>query len=214
MLNALTALTSFAYPVTKRAKRWSIAIFLASLMPFLNGCGFNTIPTNEEKAHAAWSEVLNQYQRRADLIPNLVDTVKAYASHEQTALSNVVEARAKATQTPLNVNMLNDPQAMQQYLDNQTNLSSALSRLMAVVENYPDLKANQNFLALQSQLEGTENRISVARRDYIEAVRVYNTALKTMPTMIWAKLWFRDSKPMQTFTVDNNVQQTPRVNFN
>ncbi|WP_317993157.1 LemA family protein [Bartonella gliris] len=214
MLNVRNASIIFIYPLIKMLRRFSIALFLTCLIPSLSGCGFNTIPTNEEKAHAAWSEVLNQYQRRADLIPNLVETVKAYASHEKAVFTNVIEARAKATQVNINADMLNNPEIMQQYLNNQANLSSALSRLMAVVENYPDLKANQNFLALQSQLEGTENRISVARRDYIESVRVYNTTLKTMPTMIWAKLWFRDAKPMPTFTIDNNSQQTPKVNFN
>ncbi|EJF86059.1 LemA family protein [Bartonella rattimassiliensis] len=208
MLNVRTA------SMSKILKQFLIIIFLILLVPFLNGCGFNAIPTNEEKAHAAWSEVLNQYQRRTDLIPNLVETVKAYATHEQTVFTNVIEARAKATQININADMLNNPEIMQQYLKNQANLSSALSRLMAVVENYPDLKANQNFLALQSQLEGTENRISVARRDYIETVRVYNTALKTIPTMIWAKLWFRDAKPMPTFTIDTDSQQTPKVDFN
>ncbi|AQX27972.1 MULTISPECIES: LemA family protein [unclassified Bartonella] len=208
MLDVLTTLQTVAiYPILKR---FFIIIFLV----FLSGCGFNTIPTNEEKVHAAWSEVLNQYQRRADLVPNLVETVKGYASHEKTVLADVIDARAKATQTTINTDMLNNPDVMQRYLSNQANLSSALSRLMAIVENYPNLKANQNFLALQSQLEGTENRISVVRRDYIEAVRVYNTALKTMPTMIWAKLWFRDAKSMQTFTIDSNSQQTPQVNFN
>ncbi|WP_375649851.1 LemA family protein [Bartonella sp. OT172YNZD] len=207
MLNVQTA------SMFKILKQFPIVIFLAWLLPFLSGCGFNSIPTNEEKAHAAWSEVLNQYQRRTDLIPNLVETVKAYATHEQSVFTNVIEARAKATQVNLNADMLNNPEVMQQYLKNQANLSSALSRLMAVVENYPDLKANQNFLALQSQLEGTENRISVARRDYIETVRAYNTTLKTMPTMIWAKLWFRDAKPMPTFTIDTDSQQTPKVNF-
>ncbi|EJF93465.1 LemA family protein [Bartonella taylorii] len=214
MLNVRTASIIFSYPMVKILRQFSSAIFLIFLIPFLTGCGFNTIPTNEEKAHAAWSEVLNQYQRRADLIPNLVETVKAYAAHEQAVFTNVIEARAKATQVNINADMLNDPEIMKKYLNNQANLSSALSRLMAVVENYPDLKANQNFLALQSQLEGTENRISVARRDYIETVRAYNTALKTMPTMIWAKLWFRDAKPMPTFTIDTNSQQTPKVNFN
>ncbi|OLL54752.1 LemA family protein [Bartonella henselae] len=214
MLNVRNASIIFTYPMLKMLRRFSIPILLAFLIPFLSGCGFNTIPTNEEKAHAAWSEVLNQYQRRADLIPNLVETVKAYATHEQAVFTNVVEARAKATQININADMLNNPEIMQQYLNDQANLSSALSRLMAVVENYPDLKANQNFLALQSQLEGTENRISVARHDYIETVRIYNTALKTMPTMLWAKLWFRDAKPMPTFTIDDNSQQTPKVNFN
>ncbi|KEC55001.1 LemA family protein [Bartonella koehlerae] len=214
MLNARNASIILTYPMFKMLRRFSIAIFLAFLIPFLSGCGFNTIPINEEKAHAAWSDVLNQYQRRADLIPNLVETVKTYATHEQAVFTNVVEARAKATQININADMLNNPEMMQQYLNNQANLSSALSRLMAVVENYPNLKANQNFLALQSQLEGTENRISVARRDYIETVRVYNTALKTMPTMLWAKLWFRDAKPMPTFTIDTDSQQKPKVNFN
>ncbi|WP_074381624.1 LemA family protein [Bartonella doshiae] len=213
MLNVQTSMR-LTYPITRMLRRFSIAVFFVFLIPFLSGCGFNTIPTNEEKAHAAWSEVLNQYQRRTDLIPNLVETVKAYASHEQAVFTNVIEARAKATQVNVNADMLNNPEIMQQYINNQANLSSALSRLMAVVENYPDLKANQNFLALQSQLEGTENRISVARRDYIESVRIYNTALKTIPTMIWAKLWFRDAKPMPTFTIDTDNQQTPKVNFN
>ncbi|MBX4336296.1 LemA family protein [Bartonella raoultii] len=214
MFNIQTTSTVFFYPSFKILKQFLSTFFLACLIPFLSGCGFNTIPTNEEKAHAAWSEVLNQYQRRADLIPNLVETVKAYAAHEQAVFTNVIEARAKATQVNIHTDMLNNPQMMQKYLNNQANLSSALSRLMAVVENYPDLKANQNFLALQSQLEGTENRISVARRDYIESVRAYNTALKTMPTMIWVKLWFRNAKPMPTFTIDTDKQQTPKVNFN
>ncbi|WP_142416733.1 LemA family protein [Bartonella massiliensis] len=214
MFNLQIASTVFSYPSIKMLRQFSITFFLALFIPFLSGCGFNTIPTNEEKAQAAWGEVLNQYQRRADLIPNLVETVKAYAAHEQAVFTNVIEARAKATQVNINADMLNNPEVIKQYLNNQANLSSALSRLMAVVENYPDLKANQNFLALQSQLEGTENRISVARRDYIETVRAYNTALKTMPTMIWAKLWFRDAKPMPTFTIDADSQQTPKVNFN
>ncbi|WP_273720998.1 MULTISPECIES: LemA family protein [unclassified Bartonella] len=214
MLNVQAVSIPHTYSITKMVRQFLIVLFLTLLVPFLSGCGFNTIPTNEEKAHAAWSEVLNQYQRRADLIPNLVETVKAYAAHEQAVFTNVIEARAKATQVNINADMLNNPEMMQQYLNNQANLSSALSRLMAVVENYPDLKANQNFLSLQSQLEGTENRISVARRDYIETVRIYNTALKTMPTIIWAKLWFRDAKPMPTFTIDANSQQTPKVNFN
>lgn len=191
-----------------------VSIMLTIFASLLSGCGFNTIPTNEEKAHAAWSEVLNQYQRRSDLIPNLVETVKGYAAHEQAVLTGVVEARAKATQTNINADMLNNPDVMKQFLDNQANLSGALSRLMAVAESYPDLKANQNFLTLQSQLEGTENRISVARRDYIESVRVYNTALKTMPTMIWTWIWYRSAKPMPTFSIDEAAKQAPKVEFN
>ena len=196
-----------------RFSRLALFLGLAILMPLLSACGFNTIPTNEEKAKAAWSEVLNQYQRRTDLIPNLVETVKGYAAHEQETLTAVIEARSKATSVQLSPEMLNNPEMFKQFQDNQANLSSALSRLMVVVEKYPDLKANQNFLALQSQLEGTENRIAIARRDYIEAVRVYNTGLKTMPTMLWKMFWFRDSEPMPTFSIDPASQQAPKVNF-
>lgn len=189
------------------------ALFLALLMPLLTACGFNTIPTAEERAKAAWSEVLNQYQRRADLIPNLVETVKGYAAHEREVLESVVEARAKATQVQVSPEMLQDPAAFQAFQESQSQLTSALSRLLAVVENYPDLKANQNFLALQAQLEGTENRIAVARRDYIEAVRVYNTTLRTFPSIIWAKLWFTNAVPFQNFTVSEDKMEVPQVNF-
>lgn len=189
------------------------ALALLLLLPVLSGCGFNTIPTNEESAKAAWSEVLNQYQRRADLIPNLVETVKAYAAHEREVLQSVVEARAQATQVQLPPDALDDPAAFRAFQESQAGLTGALSRLLAVVENYPDLKANQNFLALQAQLEGTENRIAVARRDYIEAVRVYNTSLRTFPTLIWANLWFTDNEPFQTFTVPDDKIEAPKVNF-
>ena len=186
---------------------------LAILMPLLSACGFNTIPTNEEQAKAAWSEVLNQYQRRADLIPNLVETVKGYAAQEKDVLTSVVEARAKATSVQVTPDTLKDPNAFKTFQDNQANLTGALSRLLAVVENYPALKSNQNFLALQSQREGTENRIAVARRDYIEAVRVYNTSLRTMPTIIWTWIWYTGSQPYQTFTIDDSAKQTPQVKF-
>lgn len=186
---------------------------LTLLVPLLSACGFNTIPTNEERAKAAWSEVLNQYQRRADLIPNLVETVKGYAAQEKDVLTSVVEARAKATSVQVSPETLTDPNAMKVFQENQAQLTGALSRLLAVVENYPDLKSNQNFLALQSQLEGTENRIAVSRRDYIEAVRVYNTALKTMPTMIWAWIWFTGNEPYQTFNIEDSAKQTPQVKF-
>ncbi|MCT6839198.1 MAG: LemA family protein [Bifidobacteriales bacterium] len=186
---------------------------LAILVPLLSACGFNTIPTNEEQAKAAWSEVLNQYQRRTDLIPNLVETVKGYAAQEKDVLTSVVEARAKATSVQVTPDTLKDPNAFKAFQDNQANLTGALSRLLAVVENYPDLKSNQNFLALQSQLEGTENRIAVARRDYIEAVRVYNTSLRTMPTIIWTWIWYTGSQPYQTFTIDDSAKQTPQVKF-
>ncbi|MEQ1953740.1 LemA family protein [Mesorhizobium sp. CN2-181] len=186
---------------------------LAVLLPLLSACGYNTIPTAEEKAKAAWSEVLNQYQRRADLIPNLVETVKGYAAHEKDTLEAVVEARAKATQVTVTPETLSDPNAFKAFQDNQAGLTSALSRLLAVVENYPDLKANQNFLGLQAQLEGTENRIAVARRDYIETVREYNTTLRTFPSVIWATLWFTDSKPFQNFTVAEDKMEPPKVDF-
>lgn len=200
-------------PSVAMPRRALTVLAVALLLPLLSACGFNVIPTNEERAKAAWSEVLNQYQRRADLIPNLVETVKGYAAQEKDVLTSVVEARAKATQVQVTPETLTDPNAFKAFQDNQANLTGALSRLLAVVENYPDLKSNQNFLALQSQLEGTENRIAVARRDYIEAVRVYNTSLKTMPTMIWSWIWFRGNEPYQTFTIDDSAKQTPQVKF-
>jgi LemA protein len=189
------------------------AVVLGLLLPLLSACGFNTIPTAEEKAKAAWSEVLNQYQRRADLIPNLVETVKGYAAQEKDVLESVVEARAKATQVTLPPEALSNPEAFKAFQDGQSGLTGALSRLLAVVENYPDLKSNQNFLALQAQLEGTENRIAVARRDYIEAVREYNTALRTFPSIIWANLWFTSNEPYQNFTVAEDKMETPKVDF-
>ena len=206
----MTADTAISAPRLPR-----LAALVLLLLPFLAGCGFNTIPTNEEKAKAAWSEVLNQYQRRADLIPNLVETVKGYAAQEKDVLEGVVEARAKATQPQIQVNAddLTDPEKFKAFQEGQAGLTGALSRLLAVVENYPDLKSNQNFLALQSQLEGTENRIAVARRDYIEAVRVCNTSLRTLPTMLWAKLWFTSNEPFQNFTVAEDKMEPPKVDF-
>ncbi len=180
---------------------------------FLAGCGYNTIPTLEEQAKARWGDVQNQYQRRADLIPNLVATVQGYAKQEKDVLTSVVEARAKATQVKVDASQLSDPDKLKQFQDAQNQLSGALGRLLAITENYPDLKSNANFLALQSQLEGTENRISVARRDYIEAVRAYNTSLRAFPTLIWAKTVFSGSKPMAEFTAAENAQSPPQVKF-
>src|SRR6188472_71976 len=177
------------------------------------GCGYNTIPTLEEQAKAKWSDVQNNYQRRADLIPNLVATVQGYAKQEREVLTSVIEARAKATQIKVDASQLTDPEKVKQFQDAQNQLTSALGRLIAVSENYPDLKSNQNFLALQSQLEGTENRISVARRDYIEAVRVYNTELRTFPGIIWASTIYKNNKPMETFTVAEDVKTPPQVKF-
>lgn len=180
----------------------------------LAGCGVNVIPTEEERAKAAWSEVLNQYQRRSDLIPNLVETVKGYAAQEKDVLTAVVEARAKATSIKVDASTITNPEQFKQFQDAQAGLSSALGRLIAVSEAYPDLKSNANFLALQSQIEGTENRIAVARRDYIEAVRVYNTELKTFPGALWAATLYRSYKPMETFTISEQQMQVPKVKFN
>ncbi|WP_367717078.1 LemA family protein [Nitratireductor sp. GISD-1A_MAKvit] len=198
-------------PVSQRGL-FSLLV-LCLILPFLAGCGFNTIPTREEQAKAAWSEVLNQYQRRADLIPNLVETVKGFAAQEREVLEGVVEARAKATQVQISPEMLSDPEAFKAFQESQAGLSGALSRLLAVVENYPDLKSSQNFLALQAQLEGTENRIAVARRDYIEAVRLYNTSLKTLPSMLWAMFWFTGNEPYETFTISQDNMDAPAVDF-
>jgi LemA protein len=187
---------------------------LAMLAGLLSGCGINAIPTYEEQAKAAWSEVLNQYQRRADLIPNLVETVKGYGAQERTVLESVTEARARATQMTIPADILTDPAAFQKFQELQGAVGAALSRLIAITENYPDLKSNQNFLTLQSQLEGTENRIAVARRDYIEAVRLYNTELRTIPGRWWASLLYPDAKAMANFTVPEEETQLPEVKFN
>jgi LemA protein len=179
----------------------------------LSACGYNTIPTLEEQAKARWADVQNQYQRRSDLIPNLVATVQGYAAQEKSVLTAVVEARAKATQIQVNASDLSDPAKLKAFQDAQNQLTGVLGRLLAVTENYPDLKSNANFLALQSQLEGTENRIAVARRDYIDAVRAYNTALRTFPTVIWAKTAFSGEKPMAEFAAADTAQTPPQVKF-
>jgi LemA protein len=157
--------------------------------------------------------VNNQYQRRADLIPNLVETVKGYARQERETLEAVVNARARATSVQVTPDIINDPAKFKQFQDAQSQLSGALGRLIAVSENYPDLKSNQNFLTLQSQLEGTENRIAVARRDYIESVRAYNTEMRTFPGVLWASTLYRSHKPMETFTVAEDVRRAPTVKF-
>jgi LemA protein len=179
----------------------------------VSGCGYNNIPTYEEQAKAKWADVQNNYQRRADLIPNLVATVQGYAKQEKDVLTSVIEARAKATQIKVDASQLTDPEKLKQFQDAQNQLTGALGRLIAVSENYPELKSNQNFLALQSQLEGTENRIAVSRRDYIEAVRVYNTELKTFPGLLWASTFFRNNKPMAEFTASDTAQKPPQVKF-
>lgn len=190
---------------------------LALLVPLIcllvSGCGVNNIPTYEEQAKAKWSEVLNQYQRRTDLIPNLVETVKGFAQQERSVLEAVTTARASATAIKVDASTITDPETFKKFQDAQAQLSGALGRLLAVSERYPDLKSNQNFLALQSQLEGTENRIAVARRDYIEAVRVYNTELSTFPGRIWAAVLYSKNKPMEAFTIDETAKQVPQVKF-
>jgi LemA protein len=198
---------------SSRSLQLATLAVLAIVLVSVPGCGINKIPTLDEQVKAAWSEVLNQYQRRTDLIPNLVETVKGYAHQEQTVLTQVIEARAKATQTTLPADVLSNPQAFHQFEQNQAALSGALGRLLAVSENYPDLKSNQNFLALQSQLEGTENRIAVARRDYIAAVQDYNTELRTIPGRWIAAIVYPDMKVRETFTISDQAQQVPQVKF-
>jgi LemA protein len=179
----------------------------------LSACGINNVPTLEEQAKSSWSEVQNQYQRRADLIPNLVETVKGYAKQEQETLTRVVEARAKATSIKVDASTVSDPEKFKQFQDAQNQLSGALGRLIAVSEAYPDLKSNQNFLALQSQLEGTENRIAVARRDYIQSVQAYNTEIRTIPGRWIAAIFYPSAKPMETFTTAPENQAAPKVTF-
>ena len=194
-----------------------IAALVAVLMvaATLAGCGINNIPTYEQSAKAKWSEVLNQYKRRSDLIPNLVETVKGFADQEKNVLTSVIEARAKASQAQINIpaDILTNPEAMKRFQDAQNSLGGALRQLMVVAERYPDIKSGQNFLALQSQLEGTENRIAIARRDYIEAVRVYNTELTTFPGRIWRSVMYSSAQPMATFDIPQQEMQTPRVDF-
>jgi len=190
-----------------------LAAMLVATMTLV-GCGVNNIPTYEEQAKASWAEVQNQYKRRADLIPNLVDTVKGYAGQESKVLKEVIEARAKATQMTLPADILNNPEAMKKFQDAQAGLQGALGRLLVVTENYPDLKSNQNFLQLQQQLEGTENRIGIARRDYILSVQQYNTEIRTIPGRWWKSLMYPTAKEMAEFTATDAEQAAPKVNFN
>lgn len=189
-------------------------IVLTLLLP-LTGCGINNIPTYDEQVKAAWGQVENQYQRRADLVPNLVETVKGYAAQERETLIAVTEARAKVGSMQIDKSVIDDPEKIRQFEQAQGQLSGALQRLMVVVEKYPDLKSNQNFLALQSQLEGTENRIAVARRDYIGSVQIYNTEIRTLPGSIWHKLMYSDLPVREAFkATTENAQQAPQVKFN
>lgn len=193
--------------------RRPFAVLAAVLLGLaLAGCGVNNVPTLEEKAKASWGEVQNQYQRRADLIPNLVETVKGFASQEREVLTAVIEARAKASQVKVDASTITDPAKFKEFQDAQNQLSGALGRLLVTVERYPELKSNQNFLALQSQLEGTENRVAVARRDYIQAVQAFNTEIRTFPGVIWARL-FWGAKAMESFAATTGAERPPAVKF-
>jgi len=188
-------------------------LILATVM-LLSGCGINNIPTFDEGVDAAWSEVQNQYKRRTDLVPNLIETVKGFAAQEKEVFIEVTEARAKVSQMNVSPEMLSDPAAFEQFQQNQAGLGGALSKLMLVAERYPDLKSNENFLQLQNQLEGTENRIAVARGDYIKAVQRYNTELRTIPGRWWKKFMYAESTAKETFTIDEAETANPSVNFN
>ncbi|MDX1369716.1 LemA family protein [Pseudomonas sp.] len=191
--------------------RMATLLVMAAL---LSGCGINNIPTYDEQVKAAWSQVENQYQRRADLVPNLVETVKGFAKQEQETLVAVIEARAKATSIQVDASTLDQPEKMRQFQQAQEQLTGALSRLMAVSERYPDLKSNQNFLALQSQLEGTENRIAVARRDFITSVERYNTEIRTFPGRIWHSLMYSDMPLRENFEATSpDAEKAPEVKF-
>ena len=197
-----------------RLVRYAARIALIVAIPAtLAGCGINTIPTQDEATKAAWAEVQNQYQRRADLVPNLVATVKGYAAQEKSVLVEVTQARASATQVKVDASTITDPVQFQQYAAAQDMLSGVLGRLMVIQEQYPDLKSNQNFLALQSQLEGTENRITIARRDYNSAAQTYNTTLRTFPSVLWAKTVYSGQKPAQLFQATASAQSAPTVDF-
>jgi LemA protein len=188
------------------------ALAIITVATALSACGVNNIPTYEQNAKAKWSEVLNQYKRRADLVPNLVESVKGFAEQERSVLTQVTEARARATSVQIPPDILNNPEAMKRFQDAQNTLGGALRQLLVVAERYPDIKSGQNFLALQSQLEGTENRIAIARRDYIEAVRVFNTEITTIPGRFWTIL-YPNAKLMATFDIPEEQQQAPSVNF-
>jgi LemA protein len=186
---------------------------LAGLLLALSGCGINNIPRYDQAVKASWAQVQNEYQRRADLVPNLVATVKGYAAHEDKVLDEVTQARARVGQMQIPQDILTNPQAFKQYEQNQGALTSALSRLLVVTENYPNLKANENFLTLQSQLEGTENRIAVARRDYIAAVQTYNTELTTIPGRWYRSMFYGDKQVVQSFSAAESAQDAPQVKF-
>jgi len=189
------------------------AIFCALAALLLGGCGYNKLQSSDEQVKAAWAEVVNQYQRRADLIPNLVNTVKGYAQQEQQVLIGVTEARAKATSIQATPELINDPAAFQQFVQAQREVTGALSRLLAVAENYPQLKSDANFRELQAQLEGTENRIAVARQRFIKATQEYNTLARQFPTNLTAMLFGYKPKPQFTVEDEKAIAKPPTVDF-
>ena len=194
-------------------KTWIKSIAIASLAIALNGCGYNAFQSLDEEAKASWAEVLNQYQRRADLVPNLVETVKGYAAHEKEVLTDVANARSKVGSMQVTPELLNDPEAFAKFQAAQGQLTGSLSRLMAVAENYPNLKADQGFRDLQAQLEGTENRVTVARNRYIVTVKEFNVAVRSFPNNLTAMMFGYKAKP--TFTVENEkaISSAPKVEF-
>ena len=200
--------------ISKRVVRTIASVAIGTtLVTGLAGCGINTIPTKEENAKAKWSQVENEYKRRADLVPQLVATVKGAAAQERTTLTQVIEARSKATSINVDASTVSDPAKFQQFQQAQDGLSSALGRLMVIQERYPDLKSNANFQTLQDQLEGTENRIAIARKDYNDAAQDFNTSLRTFPTVVWAKTMYGSSKPMTYFTAPAADANAPTVDF-
>jgi LemA protein len=190
-----------------------LAVAMAVATVSLSGCGYNRLQTTDEQIKAAWAEVVNQYQRRADLIPNLVNTVKGFAAQEQQVLLGVTEARAKVGTIQATPELINDPQAFTRFQQAQGELSAALSRLMVVVERYPNLKSDQNFRDLQAQLEGTENRIAVARNRYIKAVQEYNVVVRQFPTNLTAMLFGFKEKPQFTVENEKEISKAPKVDF-
>jgi LemA protein len=197
----------------KKMKKLGLSIFALLLVLSLTGCGYNQFQSLDEEAKASWSEVLNQYQRRADLVPNLVNVVKGYAAHEKEVLTEVADARARVGSIQVTQEVLDDPEAFAKFQAAQGQLTSALSRLLAVSENYPNLKADQGFRDLQAQLEGTENRVTVARNRYIQTVKEYNVAVRSFPNNLTAMMFGYDPKP--TFTVENEkaISSAPKVDF-
>ena len=193
-------------------RRFSVLMLAPVAAIAVSGCGINSVPAAQEEAKAKWADVQTQYQRRADLIPNLVNTVKGYAKQESTVLTDVTNARARATGIQLSADDLSDPAKVKAFADAQGQLSGSLSRLLVASENYPELKSSDQFMALQSQLEGTENRIAIARRDYNESVRSYNTLIRTFPTAIGAKV-FHGAQPMQPFEAAAGSDKAPSVSF-